>query len=348
MKDIEASAKMLPMSVSTDGKTAVSSTGGNSQADEPSQKEVLFAVAGYMFCSALMLLANKLAVHYVPAPSFVLWCQLAGSALIVYLASKLGYIAIDKLELSSMGQFLFVPFAFLGTIFANIKILQHANVETFIVFRTSTPLLVSVADYLFLGRHLPDCRGLTSLLSILGAAIGYVYFDYKSQTKEDKGFDSTAYFWVFMWYVIFSFDQIFIKHAITKVKMTTWSRVFYTNLIASFPLLVAIFLTGEFSKVQKVLSQNVSSLMSFELSSCLPLLFLLLSIAIGCSIAFFSFRARAAVSATYFTVVGNACKILTVVINIMMWNNHATAPGVGCLLVALCASFFYKQAPMRE
>ena len=43
-----------------------------------------------------------------------------------------------------------VACAFLGAIFANIKTLQYANVETFIVFRSSTPLLVSVS----LGRGL--------------------------------------------------------------------------------------------------------------------------------------------------------------------------------------------------
>ena len=35
-------------------------------------------------------------------------------------------------------KFWIVAFVFLGTIYANMKTLQYANVETFIVFRSST------------------------------------------------------------------------------------------------------------------------------------------------------------------------------------------------------------------
>tara|TARA_B100000524_G_scaffold347664_1_gene250137 strand:+ start:103 stop:276 length:174 start_codon:yes stop_codon:yes gene_type:complete len=36
---------------------------------------LLFAVLGYGACSSLMLVVNKLAVHHLPAPSFVLLAQ---------------------------------------------------------------------------------------------------------------------------------------------------------------------------------------------------------------------------------------------------------------------------------
>jgi hypothetical protein len=38
---------------------------------------------------------------------------------------------------------------------ANIKVLVYSNVETFITFRSSTPLVLCIFDYLFLGRELP-------------------------------------------------------------------------------------------------------------------------------------------------------------------------------------------------
>ena len=37
--------------------------------------KMLFAVVGYATCSSLMLVMNKVAVHVLPAPSFVLLCQ---------------------------------------------------------------------------------------------------------------------------------------------------------------------------------------------------------------------------------------------------------------------------------
>lgn len=148
----------------------------------------MFAVAGYMTCSALMLLVNKLTVHHLPTPSFVLLSQLIASAAFTKFCGEMGLVEVDKLEYNKAKSFILVPFAFLGTIFANIKILQHTNVETFIVFRASTPLIISIFDYIFLGRELPSTRSWLCLLGLLCGAISYVAFD--------KEFNVDAYFWV--------------------------------------------------------------------------------------------------------------------------------------------------------
>lgn len=148
----------------------------------------VFAVAGYMTCSALMLLVNKLTVEVIKAPSFLLCSQLFVAALFTRSCGALGLIEVDKLEYRKAKEFCLVPIAFLGTIFANIKILQHTNVETFIVFRASTPLIISVLDYIFLGRELPSRRSWMCLLGLLFGAASYVYFD--------KEFNVDAYFWV--------------------------------------------------------------------------------------------------------------------------------------------------------
>jgi syndecan 4 len=42
--------------------------------------------------------------------------------------------------------------------------LQFANVETFVVFRASTPIVISLCDWLFLGRELPDRRSACALV----------------------------------------------------------------------------------------------------------------------------------------------------------------------------------------
>ena len=42
----------------------------------------------------------------------------------------------------------------------------------------------------------------------------------------------------------------------------------------------------------------------------------------GLGMSYFSFLSRAMVSATYFTVIGNMCKLLSVVINILLWDKH--------------------------
>ena len=53
----------------------------------------------------------------------------------------------------------------------------------------------------------------------------------------------------------------------------------------------------------------------------------------GVAMSYFAFLCRAAVSATSFTVIGNVCKILTVLINISIWDKHASPLGLGALLI---------------
>ena len=53
-----------------------------------SSNAIKVAAGGYMICSSLMLIANKLAVHNLPAPQFVLFAQLFTSGIffrIVYI-----------------------------------------------------------------------------------------------------------------------------------------------------------------------------------------------------------------------------------------------------------------------
>jgi solute carrier family 35 protein len=285
------------------------------------------AVLGYMLCSSLMLIVNKLAVHHLPAPSTVLLSQLVASAVACRGLGLAGFIEVEPLNWNKVQQFWIVPLAFLGTVFANIKILQYANVETFIVFRSSTPLLISVADYLFLGRELPSGRSWACLGLLLVGSVGYVL--------NDKFFRVDAYLWVVVWFTVFSFDQIYIKHKVDTVKMTTWTQVYYTNSLAS-PILLAILIgTGE-----------LPTLASFEWTSR-AVFWLTTSAVMGVAIAYFSFLARSAVSATYFTVIGNTCKVLTVFINVVMWDLHASPVGLSSLFICLVGAYFYKQAPLR-
>ena len=139
-----------------------------------SATKTAWAVSGYMLCSATLLIGNKYAVHKVAAPSFILWAQLFGTAVAVKAAHLLGLIShLDAIEPTKVRAFMPVALIFCATIFTNIKSLEHANVETFMIFRFSTPLCVSVCDYLFLGRHLPSSRSWLSLLALLVGAVGY-------------------------------------------------------------------------------------------------------------------------------------------------------------------------------
>ena len=157
--------------------------------------EMVFAVCGYAVCSSLMLIINKVTVRLLPIPSTVLLCQLLTSAVATWTLGFFEVIQVDALEWRKVKPFLPVAAAFVSGIYCNIKTLQYANVETFIVFRASTPLLLSVCDWLFLGRELPDRRSACALLGLLATVIGYIL--------TDAHFVVRGYAWVAVWYAIF-------------------------------------------------------------------------------------------------------------------------------------------------
>jgi len=268
------------------------------------------------------------AVHLLPAPSFVLLMQFFFSWFAVKLCGCSGCIVVDRLEWRKLLAFLPISLAFLAAVFANIKTLQYANVETFVVFRASTPLTISVCDYLCLGRELPGARSLVCLVVLLGAAVAYV--------ATDAQFVVHGYIWVGVWYVIFCFDQLYIKHAVDTVEVeSNWGRVFYTNLWACL-----------ISGTMSVTMGEVDDLIAFHWSW--PSIGALgVSCALGVGMSYFAFLCRSQVSATHFTVIGNVCKVLTVLINICIWDKHATPAGVAFLLLCLTAAFFYKPSPLR-
>ena len=138
-----------------------------------------------------MLVINKIAVHYLPAPSFVLLAQVTSSWVAVKVVGMMGYIEVDEIEAWKLKSFFPVAFAFLACIFANMKTLQYANVETFIVFRASTPLMIGIAEWAFMGRELPNARSLAAMVALCGGAAAYVL--------TDASFVVTGYIWVGLW-----------------------------------------------------------------------------------------------------------------------------------------------------
>lgn len=275
-----------------------------------------------------MLIVNKIVITLIDAPTVVLFCQLLFASLTVFAASKAGVInEIDKVHFREVRPYFLVALAFLGALYTNIKALQFANVETFIVFRSSTPLLISFLDYVFLGRQLPDKRSIISLTFILLGAVVYVL--------TETSFDVRAYAWVTAWFVVFAIDQIYIKHVVVTVPLSSWGRVFYTNTMALIPVLIVGAVNRDDQQLLAVhwtLTRTVA---------------LCVSSIIGVLMSYSAFQLRALVSATSFTVIGTICKIATVIINCLIWDKHASLQGVGALLCCIFAGSFYRESPLR-
>jgi solute carrier family 35 protein len=194
---------------------------------------------GYMACSALMLMVNKLSIHYLPAPGVVLLIQFITSAIFAKIIGVTGIDEVDALTLDKTKRFVPAVCAQLMTIFSGMKALQYSNVETFIVFRASVPLFLCLIDYKFLGRELPGTR---SALCLSGLLFGTLLY-----TMTDSAFQIHGYKWIGVWYAAFAFDQAYLKHVVETVKMTPFGGVYYQNTLGSVGLFFIALVSGEFS-----------------------------------------------------------------------------------------------------
>lgn len=123
---------------------------------------------------------------------------------------------------------------------------------------------------------------------------------------------------------------------VMDIELNTWGFVFYNNLIS---LLLSPFfwlIMGEYKMLMvgaPALENGVVSVMAVGLS-CI----------FGVAISFFGFAARKAISATAFTVTGVVNKLLTVVVNVMIWDKHASTVGLASLLVTIVGGVLYQQS----
>ena len=200
--------------------------------------------------------------------------------------------------------------------------------ETFVVVRSSSPLLVAVCEWRFMGRELPNARSTATLLLILLGAMGYV--------RNDATLNAGAGAWSATWMCVFVFDQLYIKHICDSVPMSAWGRVLYSNALAAVPAVLLGFIFREYG----VLATYVWTRHALGA--------LALSCLCGVGMSYSAFQLRSLVSATAFTVVGILCKVLTVLINVLIWDKHANAAGLAALMVCLAAGSFYTPAPMRS
>jgi len=301
---------------------------------------VYVIVAGYTVASSILVIINKVAVLLFPYPAALTMLQYMCSVLFVSIKAAAQPKAdggvkgiLGDSQWFSWGVFrAFFPAAltYFICIFTNTKILQYANVETFIVFRCSTPILVAICDSFFTGRQWPSLPAFASL--------GVIFFGALTYMATDSAFTVRAYSWALAYLIVITFDMIYIKHVVMHIGLPTWGLVYYNNLMAFLLSPPVLYGMGEF---QAVVAQG-SEAWWLQLPS------ILLSCLFGVAISYFGFACRQALSPTAFTVLGVMNKLITVLVNITIWDKHASVTGVVSLLVCIVGGVFYERAVKKE
>jgi GDP-mannose transporter len=279
-----------------------------------------------------MLVANKAALVAFPFPNLLLCLQFLTSVVVPKALGALGYLEVDPLQLDKVIGFLKAVVVFFATLFTSMMALRDLNVDTVIVFRSSLPLAVALGDFLFMQRELPGARTWAALTLTLGGAAAFA--------RAESQLRVANCFWAFCYWGCMVADQLVLKHVVSRgPKLTTWGRVYYQNTLSLVPAVTLVLANGEY---QAWTDSGISLLDPFVLS-CVGL-----SCVVGCGISFAGFLLRKYISALTFTVIGVTNKIATVLINVLVWDYHASQSGTLALLVCIGGASIYKQPPKRQ
>lgn len=298
------------------------------------QASVYGIAAGYCVSASLLSIINKWAIMKFPYPGALTALQYFTSAAGVAICGWLKLVEHDRLELLTMWRFLPAAIIFYLSLFTNSELLLHANVDTFIVFRSAVPIFVAIGETLFLHQPWPSVKTWASLATIFGGSVLYVLTDYQ--------FTFMAYSWALAYLVSMTIDFVYIKHVVMTIGLNTWGLVLYNNLEALLLFPLELLIMGELKKIKHEISDE-SDWHSFEVIFPVGL-----SCLFGLAISFFGFSCRRAISATGFTVLGIVNKLLTVVINLVIWDRHSTLVGTVGLLICMLGGVMYQQSTSNK
>lgn len=300
--------------------------------DSSTPLSVGLAVVGYSLCSSTLLLANKMAIEYLPFPSVVSFIQIIFSAIVVLLIKACG-IKVDGLEWDKLKSYAMYIVAFVSAIYANMQALQQSNVETVIVFRACSPIAVCFIEYLFLGREAPSGR---SALSLTMVAIGAVFYCSADSQFLLEGL--SAYSWVIAYFFLITFEMTYGKKLTSSVKMdSVWGPVLYCNLLAAGPMFLLGYANGDYENILEHLSEMPANGMAILMFSCVA----------GTLIGYTGWLCRGMISATSYTLVGVVNKFLTILLNVILWDKHSSTEGIMAVCLCLASGVFYQQPPKR-
>ncbi|XP_015572112.1 GDP-mannose transporter GONST3 [Ricinus communis] len=297
------------------------------------QTSIYGIAAGYCLSASLLSIINKWAVMKFPYPGALTALQYFTSAAGVLACGWFKLVEHDRLDLLTMWRFLPAAIMFYLSLFTNSELLLHANVDTFIVFRSVVPIFVAIGETLFLHQPWPALKTWLSLTTIFGGSVLYVLTDYQ--------FTVTAYSWALAYLVSMTVDFVYIKHVVMTIGLNTWGLVLYNNLEALLLFPLELLIMGELKKIKHEFTDE-SDWYTFEV--VLPVG---LSCLFGLAISFFGFSCRRAISATGYTVLGVVNKLLTVVINLVIWDKHSSFIGTVGLLICMLGGIMYQQSTSK-
>ena len=205
-----------------------------------------------------------------------------------------------------------------------MKALQLLNVETVIVFRTLSVVMVALGDVYFLNQSFSKAQIIGMMLICVG---GLMY------ALADLNFNLVGYTWASAYLVGIVLNTVVIKQIFMNLPhMDNWEKTFYNNAMG-LPLQMCMAVACEDSTLWY---SGVSSLswtgVSVVFGSCV----------MGFVISLAGTACRDAVSATAFNILGNLNKFVTILFSSILFGSQNSVLALSGLFVSLSGGAIYS------
>jgi drug/metabolite transporter (DMT)-like permease len=298
-----------------------------------------------LFClsSSSLLVLNKFCLESFRHPSLLASMQYCTSAGFCILLHATGTVQLDAFSVGRAKASFAYVLCFATAMYTNMRSLQLASVESMIIVRSCCPLLVSVLEALLLGRELPTRRTLLIMVALSISAAGYAAVESKSTFSTDDDSFTSAATWIGAYYIAICMTDTIGKSVLNRLDWKSmWGPVLYTNGMSLPPMMVTAALTGELTRVR---GEGAFDGWAFWGRVLPPLC---LSCAAAVSISYYGWRCRALCSATGYTVLGVANKLVSVLLSALLFGRPLCLQGAACLLCCLLLASMYRSAPPRS
>eukprot|EP00755_Sulcionema_specki_P033408 Sspe_Gene.100684::Locus_75353_Transcript_1_1_Confidence_1.000_Length_1767::g.100684::m.100684 len=207
-------------------------------------REVIFLSAGFAVSSSLLVIINKWALLYFPYGNTLTAIQFAVSALVAYLIGVTNLDEVDHFEWVKVLNFMPAVCMFYVSVATNLKLLEVAHVDTYIVVRSCVPIFTLGLEMLVLRTPWPGVYSFLSLVLIAFGAVCYMVVNNKALNEQPQ-----AYIYAFVYLCAFTVDQVLIKKIVMEVKLTRWGLVLYNNTLALVLWPLGLLITKEYKEL---------------------------------------------------------------------------------------------------
>ena len=275
----------------------------------------------YAVSAALLIVVNKLCLDQINTPGFLALAQVSTSAVVARTV-----LWKNNTQFSFDISWLLYVSLFAASIYMNLLLLARTGINVVIVVRACLPLSVSVLEHIFLNRHSPDLQRTSIILTIILSAYGYAIVNIHVITPVDSLYAA-------VYFSCLSIEMIVAKKLVNTVD--PWAATFINNAIATVPMALLAYLGSE---VGILLETNISSRTTVLLAA---------SCVLGTSISIFSWKARAELAASAFTVLGIANKFASIWASSLIWANTLTHIQYVFIGTSILSSASYRSMPER-